>query len=264
MDVQQFFDDLALIPNWRSAQFNDLTVSDLDDGGFRFEGHAAVFGDITDLGEFTESIERGAFRKVLTSAPNIPLLVEHDPTKLLATTRAQTLRLAEDTKGLRVEADVADTSLGRDVRALVKRGDLYGMSFGFVSGRGNHKVSRRDGKIHRSLTGFKKILDVCATWDPAYRNAEAQFRSLTMRYADSPGKLQQLLMGAYPQLEAQGSEPVDREEEEAPAELVPAPDEEQVNEVGEGEASRAAEEPSLSAAAARNRLLVMSLDLGKR
>jgi HK97 family phage prohead protease len=172
---------------------------------------------VADLGDFTESIERGAFRKALASAPNVPLLVEHDPTKLLATTRSGTLKLSEDTRGLKVEANVADTQLGRDVRTLVKRGDVYGMSFGFVAGAGNQRVENRSGRPHRALTGFKKILDVCTTWDPAYRRAEAQFRSMTMQYADSPESLQQLLMGAYPQLQGQGDDADGTGEEEAPA-----------------------------------------------
>jgi HK97 family phage prohead protease len=262
MEIEKLFEALALVPNLRTARFSDLEVTDLADGeGFHFEGHAAVFDDVADLGEFTESIDRGAFRKALASAPNIPLLVEHDPTKLLATTRSGTLKLTEDTKGLRVQADVADTQLGRDVRTLVKRGDVYGMSFGFVAGQGNHRIERRSGRPHRSLTGFKKILDVCTTWDPAYRNAEAQFRSFTMQYADSPESLQQLLMGAYPQLQEQGSEPADTEEAEAPVDDAVVPDGETEPVVGEGDDSGVAEQRSLSATAARNRLLLMSFEL---
>jgi phage head maturation protease len=52
------------------------------------------------------------------------------------------------------------------------------MSFGFVAGAGNSKVEQRGGKPHRSLTGFKRLLDVSPTWDPAYTGTSAELRSL--------------------------------------------------------------------------------------
>jgi HK97 family phage prohead protease len=43
------------------------------------------------------------------------------------------LKLAEDAKGLSFELSLPDTSLGRDLLALAERGDLGGMSFGFIA-----------------------------------------------------------------------------------------------------------------------------------
>jgi hypothetical protein len=103
-----------------------------------------------------------------------------------------------------VEADLPDTTLARDLKALVDSDVVKGMSFGFVTGpreTGNWTVSRRDGGLHRVITGFKRLLDVCATWDPTYPSATAQFRSLAVRYAEQPELLQQILLGASPQLE---------------------------------------------------------------
>ncbi len=218
-----FFDGLALIPNLRSATLTDMEMSEVAGGGFRYRGHAAVFdevaqlGDIPGMGKATEEIKRGAFRKVLQLPDNIPLTLEHDQSKVLATTRSGRLKLSEDAKGLAVDADLADTSLARDLKALVDSGDVQGMSFGFVTGpksTGNWNVSYRSSGVHRVITGFKKLLDVCATWDPTYVSATAQFRSLAVKYSDSPELLQQILLGAYPaQLEG-GAE---HDEEEEPA-----------------------------------------------
>ena len=44
---------------------------------------------------------------------------------------AKTLRLAEDSKGLHVEADLPETTYGRDLSISMQRGDIYSMSFGF-------------------------------------------------------------------------------------------------------------------------------------
>jgi HK97 family phage prohead protease len=264
VNQETFFETLALVPNLRSARFNDLEITETN-GRLRFRGHAAVFDEEADLGEFTESIQRGAFRKVLQQPANIPLTLEHDPTKVLATTRSGLLKLEEDAKGLAVDADVPPTSMARDLKELVDADVVNGMSFGFVAGpRTNYRVERRsNGKPHRSLLGFKKLLDVCTTWDPSYRSAEAQFRSLTLQYADSPESLQHLLMGAYPQLGERAETPGGTDDE-APAADEAAPDEETDNEVGEG-ADAGADEPEhrsgMSLAAAQNRLLLMTIDL---
>jgi len=231
--ADDFWDGLALVPNLRSATLTDMEMTE-HAGGFRYRGHAAVFdevatlGDIPGMGKATEEIKRGSFRKVLALPDNIPLTLEHDQSKVLATTRSGRLRLSEDTKGLAVDADLPDTSLARDLKALVDADVVQGMSFGFVTGpksTGNWNVSHRSGGVHRTITGFKRLLDVCATWDPTYLSATAQFRSLAVKYADSPELLQQILAGAVPQLE-DGAE---QEEEAANAgeELAP--------EAGEGE-----------------------------
>lgn len=253
MDPERFFEALAAVPNFRSATFNDLEMT-TQGSGFRFRGHAAVFDEealldeIPGIGRLTESIQRGAFRKVLQRDDNIPFTLEHDEKRVFATTRSGRLRLSEDAKGLAVDADLPDTSLARDLHALVESDVIRGMSFGFVVGDPrNQKVERRSGGQHRILTGFKKLLDVCATWNPTYRSAEAQFRSLTMQYADSPESLQQILMGAYPQLQAQGDDKPDgTDEEPPPADDTETPDGEPQDD-GERDVVGAAEHRSVAA-----------------
>jgi uncharacterized protein len=98
--------------------------------GRRLEGYAALFGVEARVGDFTETIAAGAFASSLSH--DIVAMVDHDVAKVLARTRSKTLRLAEDTRGLAFDLDVPDTSHGRDVLALAERGDLGGMSFGFI------------------------------------------------------------------------------------------------------------------------------------
>lgn len=98
----------------------------------RLEGYAAVFGSRANLGAFTETIAPGAFRDTLAApGADVLALMDHDPGKVLGRTRAGTLRLSEDTRGLAFSLDLPDTTAGRDVLALAQRGDLGGMSFGF-------------------------------------------------------------------------------------------------------------------------------------
>jgi uncharacterized protein len=258
MDSAQFFDALADVPNLRSAQFTDVEMVETQKG-YKFDGIAAPTGVAADLGDWTEEYERGSFRRFLAAcSDNIPFLHEHNSRDLMATTRSGRLKLTEEVRGLRAQADVVKTDLSERIKALVDSGDIYGMSVGMVVGRENHKIEYRSAKPHRTIRGFRKLLDVCTTFDPAYASTEAQFRSMTMQYAGEADTLQQLLMGAYPQLQAQGNETAGTGEL-APADETEAPDGE-LEAVGEGDGSGAVEQRSL--AARRRALSFLLLNTG--
>ncbi len=100
--------------------------------GRTLQGYAAVFGVQAVIGSFIETIKPGAFRaSLLNPALDVLALMDHDPTRLLARTSSETLRLQEDARGLAFVLDVPDTTTGRDVLALAQRGDLGGCSIGF-------------------------------------------------------------------------------------------------------------------------------------
>lgn len=173
----------------RSATFQPL---DMAEDGSWFEGYAAVFDEeaqleVPGVGPVAEVVKRGAFRKALARGENVPMLYHHLETHPpLATTQGGTLTLEEDNRGLRVKAAIAKGYIGDAVRELVRRGDIPGMSWGFVAGKGNSTVERRNGVLLRTLTGFKKILDVSPTWDPTYRGTEAELRSRAFGLALTP------------------------------------------------------------------------------
>ncbi len=246
MEPKTFFDALDEVPNLRAARFTDVEMVE-QGNSYKFDGIAAPTGIAADMGDFTEEYERGAFRKFLASCKdNVPFLHEHNPRDLLATTRSGRLKLSEDGPGLRVRARVVKTDLSERIKALVDSGDIAGMSIGMVVGRGNARVENRGGRPHRTIQNLKRLLDVCTTFDPAYVSTEAQFRSMSMTtYADSPESLQQLLLGAYPQLQVQGNDPDDTNEQ-APGDATEAPDGDQTG-VVEGDESRAAEQRSIAA-----------------
>ena len=103
-----------------------------DSDGMHLEGYAALFNSRSEnLGGFTETIKPGAFRASLKARNDIKLLWNHDTGAVLGSTRAGTLTLTEDERGLKVSADIANTSYGRDAAELVRRGDVTGFSFGF-------------------------------------------------------------------------------------------------------------------------------------
>lgn len=101
--------------------------------GRTLTGYAAVFGTETRMGSFTERIAPGAFSKSLASGRDILALLDHRADVLLGRTASGTLKLTEDAKGLRFDLELPDTQAGRDLVALAERGDLGGMSFGFIA-----------------------------------------------------------------------------------------------------------------------------------
>jgi uncharacterized protein len=103
-----------------------------DESGMTFEGYAAIFDSPSEPLPFIERIKRGAFNRSLKQARNdIKLLWNHDTSAVLGSTRAGTLKLVEDDRGLRVSATLPNTTSGRDAAVLLKRGDVDSMSFGF-------------------------------------------------------------------------------------------------------------------------------------
>lgn len=142
----------------------DFEVRELEDGGMTFSGYASVFNSRSeDLGGFTETVAPGAFSRSLKSRNNMFLLYDHNPANVLASTRAGTMRLTEDSHGLFVEADIAPTSLGKDVATLIRRSDLDSMSFGFSVIRD----SWNDAGTERTLHAVR-LAEVSIVSAPAY------------------------------------------------------------------------------------------------
>jgi HK97 family phage prohead protease len=79
---------------------------------------------------FREIIRPGAFKKSLAENPDIVLHYQHDERTLpLGRTTAGTLRLTEEKRMVRSQADLPDNEWGRPVRDAVRRGDIGGLSF---------------------------------------------------------------------------------------------------------------------------------------
>lgn len=139
--------------------------------GRRLEGYAATFGAEAKIGSIIETISPGAFRSAITG--DVLALHDHDPAKVLGRTRSGTLRLTEDANGLAFSLDLPDTQAGRDVQALAERGDLGGMSFGFLVPKGGDEW---DGE-HRTLLAVDlKEISVVSAW-PAYPDTSLALRS---------------------------------------------------------------------------------------
>lgn len=146
-------------------------VVEIRAAGRRLEGYAATFGAEARLGSFVETIAPGAFRSAL--AGDVLALLDHDPGKVLGRTKSGTLRLTEDARGLAFVLDLPDTQAGRDVLAQAERGDLGGMSFGFLVPAGGD-TWQGDRRTLRTVN--LKEISIVQAW-PAYPDTELAVRS---------------------------------------------------------------------------------------
>ena len=146
-------------------------TTELRAAGRRLEGYAATFTATADLGAFRERIAPGAFRNALSG--DVLALLDHDAGKVLGRTRTGTLELREDGKGLAFAIDVPDTAAGRDVLALAARGDLGGMSFGFLVPEGGEEW---DGTTRTLRSIDLREISVVSAW-PAYEGTEIALRA---------------------------------------------------------------------------------------
>jgi uncharacterized protein len=118
----------------RSIDTEPLELRESGDG-MTFSGYAAKYDSPSLPLPFIERIAPGAFSRSLKSRNDVRMYVNHDDTMVLGSTRAKTLRVEDRADGLFVEADLPETSYGRDLAHLIKRGDVRTMSFGFSTVR---------------------------------------------------------------------------------------------------------------------------------
>jgi HK97 family phage prohead protease len=154
----------------------DVRNGEASSDGMSFTGYAAVFNSPSEPLPFTEVIKEGAFKRSLKSRNEVKLFMNHNTDVVLGSTRAGTLRLTEDSRGLLAQADLPDTSAGRDLSVLMKRGDVSSMSFGFsVPPKGD--AWSKDGAT-RELHQIRLHEVSIVTGFPAYAATTASVRSL--------------------------------------------------------------------------------------
>ena len=160
-------------------------------------GYAARYNVLScDLGGFRERIASGAFKRILSVNPDVVCLFNHSDSAVLGRTTAGTLRLSEDSRGLKFECDLPNTQIGRDTYESVQRGDLSGCSFAFMVDdnrmceykeeeideedkdgiRGKFKRAMK--AVIRTIKDFASLIDVSVVTRPAYPQTSVDARHL--------------------------------------------------------------------------------------
>ena len=140
-------------------------------------GYFAVFNSAYEIGPgMTESVAPGAFAKAIAGG-DIRALVNHDSTLVLGRTKAGTLELREDSRGL--WGDITINRNDRDAMNLyerVKRGDVDQCSFGFGEPFIEDTEVRDDGSVHWTLKEVT-LHEVSACTFPAYEETNISART---------------------------------------------------------------------------------------
>ena len=113
-------------PPVRERKAFSLELESADESTGEFSGYAAVFGN-RDSGN--DIIEKGAFAKtIVEDFHRIKILALHNDCWLPV---GKPIELREDDRGLFIRGKISDTSMGRDIRTLLKDGVLNELSIGY-------------------------------------------------------------------------------------------------------------------------------------
>ena len=141
----------------------------------KLTGYATKFDSDSQLlyGAFIERIMPGAFADALKTS-DARFLLNHSSDYLLARQSSKSLRLYEDSIGLRFYCDlIPGDSISESTKLKVGRGDLNGMSFGFTVEKDRWQLAQKPSEIDRRF--IVKIGDLfeisCCVW-PAYLGTE--------------------------------------------------------------------------------------------
>lgn len=144
----------------------------------RISGYAAVFDSMSeDLGFFREEIDSRAFDNVMGTGPDVRALFNHDANCVLGRTKAGTLRLKLDARGLAYEIDPPDTQIARDLMVSMRRGDVTQSSYAFIVKR-DQWTDNADGSITRRVLEIEELFDVSPVTYPGYASTSAQVHAL--------------------------------------------------------------------------------------
>ena len=156
-------------------------------------GYAVVFGvesvvmyDPMTRRRFIEVIEPGAVTEEMLRKCDIKALLEHNRQRMIARSYngEGSLTLSVDEKGVMYRFDAPNTPDGEYAVEMIKRGDLFGSSFAYLTDE-KKNVSykmRSDGILHRSVKVVDRMFDISVVSDPAYMDTSVEVRSLDGYY----------------------------------------------------------------------------------
>lgn len=154
-------------------------ISEKKAEGNTLEGYAILFDNesntIYEFGRaFREKINRGAIRNINS---DIKLFFNHDKSMPLARTQNGSLVLTEDEKGLHFRAELPNTTLGNDIKELIRTGVLTGeMSFGFITKRDKWNAKKDERTVEEM-----ELIEISVVVDAAYPQTHSQLRNAALR-----------------------------------------------------------------------------------
>jgi len=158
----------------------DLEIRAEQDGKIKkVTGYGIVYNRETQIwDDLYEVIRPGAATEVLAGNPDIKCALNHNRMYLFGRTKSGTLRLEENTKGVKYTAKPPDAQWARDAIASIERGDIDGSSFTFAVLPQDEKITKRDdGTYLREVFKLSRLGEMGPVTDPAYLDTTAEARA---------------------------------------------------------------------------------------
>ena len=155
------------------AENLQVRSEDGNDEKMIIEGYAVVFDSPATHG-FTEIVDRNAFNGC--DMKDVPLKYNHtDNFLILARTRNNSLQLIVDDKGLKIRAELLDTTQGKDIYKCIKSGLIDKMSFAFTVEEEKWDVATDT----RTILKIDRLYDVSVADTPFYDTTSIYARALS-------------------------------------------------------------------------------------
>lgn len=144
-------------------------------------GYGILFeSESVDMG-FVEVIKRGAVTQEQLDNSDIFIYFNHNDNEVLARSinGEGSVNLTVDEIGVKYEFEAPNTQRGDELLEHIKRGELFGSSFGFtlpIDGSGE-RWEKRDGKYYRTITKIDRVWEISPVFSPAYPNTSCQNRN---------------------------------------------------------------------------------------
>lgn len=144
--------------------------------GRTISGYAAVFNQLSaNLRWFREKIAPGAFAESLASGANIFAFWNHNSDLPLGSTRAKTLNLFEDERGLGFDLTLGQNQWDTFAHERVSDGTVQEMSFSFETKDASWEIV--DGQEIRTLHKVD-LFEISPVMFPAYRQTSVEARAV--------------------------------------------------------------------------------------
>lgn len=202
-----------------------------------------------------EKLDRNVFHKTLGDKSNVFANYSHDQSKILGSTKSNTLELEDKEDGLYIRCKVPNTSWGNDTWEVISRGDVTTMSFEFIP------YDWSEDRIEDTVTLRSAKLEAVAfcVAEPAYLETDsyASFRKRNIdleklseaidegKVTEDVKKLAKTLNDLIAKEEERVKEEEKKEEVKPEAELEEVKEKEETKETKKEELNREKEQPKV-------------------
>ena len=165
----------------RAFEF-DVKADSNEEHGHFLAGKPIVYEAETNLGWYTEVIERGALNE--TDLKDVRFLVNHN-TDMIPLARSRNnnenstmqMSIDEDGMSIRVDLDTENNAEARSLYSAVERGDITGMSFMFTVDKDTW-IDPESEHPTRKISNIGKVFEVSAVTFPAYQQTSITARGM--------------------------------------------------------------------------------------